>query len=204
MISQAPPYPLPGLMQGPQGLQMMPQQNNYDRDLDMHERARDAHERERDREYNDHMARERRERDLRERDSRERMHREQLPAHQSHVEAIQIHQPSAVGPQVRSAIHGPNGILSNGGPPTQSAQPAGPLYSPHYEQSRLNLPQTQQIMPQQMLPFGNGPGMAHMPVSALSVGLTQGQQPILNVSLYRSSESTTQPLIKSIGRLELP
>lgn len=175
IASQPQNYPLPSLGQAPQG-QQLSQQTNYEREREMQEREREA----RERDYNEQLARDRRDREARDREMRERSHREQIAPHQSHAEPLQIHQPSAVGPQVRSAIHGPNGILSNGGPSGGPIQPTGPMYSPRYEQNRLNLPpQAQQILPQQMLPFGNGPGMPHMPVNALA----QGQQPILNVSI---------------------
>lgn len=166
-------YALPSLGQAGHGQQPL-HQVNYDREREMQER--DARERERD--YNDQMARERRDRETRDREMRDRAHREQVPPHQSHAESLQIHQPSTLGPQVRSAIHGPNGILANGSPPGGAPQATGPMYSPRYEQTRLNLSQAQQILPQQMINFGNGPGMPHVAGGPL----VQGQQPILNVS----------------------
>lgn len=166
-------YALPSLGQAGHGQQPL-HQVNYDREREMQER--DARERERD--YNDQMARERRDRETRDREMRDRAHREQVQPHQSHAESLQIHQPSTLGPQVRSAIHGPNGILANGSPPGGAPQATGPMYSPRYEQTRLNLSQAQQILPQQMINFGNGPGMPHVAGGPL----VQGQQPILNVS----------------------
>ena len=54
-----------------------------------------------------------REREALERDRLERLHQEQQRPVQSHAGSIPIHQP--VANKVQNSIHGPNGLLANGG-----------------------------------------------------------------------------------------
>jgi paired amphipathic helix protein Sin3a len=109
--------------------------------------------------------------------------------HQTHTGAIHIHQPVAVAPQAR-AIHGPNGLLANAAAMTPSAglsaslgAPSGPgniFGGPAQANGTSRMQQPVQPAPQSiMLPFGPLPG-AQPP----QIGISQGQQPILNVSDY--------------------
>lgn len=168
---QGQPYTLPGMNQaGPgQGLMSHPS----------FEREREVREREiREREAFEEQAR--RERDIHDREMHERQQREQGAAHQ---EQLQLHQPVAVGPRMQTAIHGPNGLLASGGPPSASQPPtaqngAMSLFGQHYEGApRGALQQAGQIAQSMITPFA-GPGMPQMPVAPLA----PGQQPILNAS----------------------
>lgn len=146
----------------------------YDRDREIQDvRERDM----REREY-EHQARQR---DARERDMRERGR--DGPPHQGHAEPLLLHQPVAVGPQVRSAIHGLNGLLGSAGPPGGLNGPAPllnsqiPLFGPHFDNGpRGGIPPGGPPPPQNGMPFGGMP-QAAMPA------LGHGQQPILNVRI---------------------
>lgn len=129
-----------------------------------------------------------REAQQRERELHERRQQEQA-AHETHAGSIQLHQPIAVPPQVRT-IHGPNGLLGNSGPmPGANAlAPAiGVSAAPPPIYGNAPVPQSDatprmqhaaQAQTQHLLaPFG-APGMAQ---GQLSLG--QGQQPILNDAL---------------------
>lgn len=183
---QGPGYSLPGISQTLQQPQMHAQaQPNIDREREMRERERE------NREIMDAHAEEMAKRDAeqRERENRERQQHEQA-THENHSGPIQIHQPVAVAPSVRT-IHGPNGLLGNSGPLGGPNVLAASLGAP----SNLNnifggapvqqgdatprmqhsvQPPTQQSM---LMPFG-GPGMQPGPL-----GMGQGQQPILNDAL---------------------
>lgn len=142
------------------------------------EREREARERDiREREFEEQA---RREHEMRERELRERQQREQAAQHQ---DQLQLHQPVAVGPRMQSAIHGPNGLLSSGGPPTAPQPPpaaqngAMALFGPHFDGAQ-RAQQPGQMQPQSLL-FGAAPGMGQMPPAPLA----PGQQPILNVSI---------------------
>lgn len=126
-----------------------------------------------------------REREARERDRQqmERMHREQQEQRpvQSHAGSIPIHQP--VANKVQNSIHGPNGLLSNGGAgPIQQNGPSGS--SSLYGTSAPEQPRSQFIH-QQVAPPSQPPaptfiaGPSPLPAQAQ---LASGQQPILNVS----------------------
>ncbi|KAF2146905.1 uncharacterized protein K452DRAFT_72479 [Aplosporella prunicola CBS 121167] len=122
----------------------------------------------------------------REREMRDRQQHEQAP-HENHAGTIHLHQPVAVGPQVR-AMHGPNGILGNAqqiGPNSLSnslAAPNGPAsifaQGPSQQQGESGARMQHVQGPQGglMVPFG-GPGMQP------SLAMGQGQQPILNDAL---------------------
>lgn len=104
---------------------------------------------------------------------------------QSQAEPIQLHQPVAVGPQMRSAIH--NGVLSHsGGPPQGSSQPplqGAPtgMFSPRFE--RTPQASAQQLPAQSVLPFPS----ANSNLQQVTVpGVTPAQQPILNVNARHS------------------
>jgi len=198
---QGPGYSLPGLSQTLQQPQMHAQtQPNIDREREM--REREMRERERENREMEAHAEEMAKRDAeqRERENRERQQHEQA-THENHSGPIQIHQPVAVAPSVRT-IHGPNGLLGNSGPL------GGPNVLPASLGASSNLnnifggapvqqgdatprmqhsvqPLTQQSM---LMPFG-GPGMQPGPL-----GMGQGQQPILNVSLIDQPGSKIDPI----------
>jgi paired amphipathic helix protein Sin3a len=127
-----------------------------------------------------------REAEQRDRELHERQQREQA-AHQNHSGPIQIHQPVAVAPSTRT-IHGPNGLLGQSGPlngpnplgaPMGGASAAGPMYGSAPVQHEQTTPRMQHaVQPpsqqsQMLMPFTGPPG---------TMGMGQGQQPILNVS----------------------
>jgi paired amphipathic helix protein Sin3a len=122
-------------------------------------------------------------REARERELHERRQQEQA-AHEHHAGAMQLHQPVAVAPPVRT-IHGPNGLLGGSGPmasanslaPSSSGQ--GGLYGGVSSQQAEGTPRMQHASQtaQQLLPPFNSQNMAQN-----QLGLGQGQQPILNVS----------------------
>lgn len=151
-------------------------------------REREQRERDRDREREQQEARDRDrlqlERMQRERErerQQQQQQQEQRPV-QSHAGSIPIHQP--VANKVQNSIHGPNGLLSNGGagPVQQNGPPgsAGNLYGTSApEQTRPSFmhqpaPHTQQ----QAAGFLAGP--SPLPAQAQ---LASGQQPILNDAL---------------------
>lgn len=177
MPPQSAGFPLPGINQGPVG-QTLPPQQVFEREREMQEaREREA----REREY-DHISR--RERDARDREMRDRQQREQ-GQHEAHQEQILLHQPVAVGPQMGRAIHGPNGLLANGGPQSSGIPTPGPsngqvnLFAPHYDGPR-GVVQPAQAPMQNIPPFnGNGPNGHPIPLPTVA----QGQQPILNVRI---------------------
>lgn len=120
-----------------------------------------------------------------EQDMRERQHREQQAAHENHARAMQIHQPVAVPPSVRT-IHGPNGLLGN---PNSAGGSVPPPTSMGAAQALFSTGPILQSDPNSRLQ--QAPQMAQ--VSALNVfaptgapqqngNMNQAQQPILNVS----------------------
>lgn len=189
-------HSLPGI--GPAMQHPSPQSINRERERDS--RERELIERQRQEELA-HREREQRER---EREQLDRQQREQQhhPV-QSHTGSIPLHQP--VANKVPNSIHGPNGLLSNlggnpsNGPPPQSSMqssgggggsggggagggPAG-IFGPqmrHGEGTPGSFMQNPSGPPaQSMLGFGaSGPQ-----ISGNVAALTQGQQPILNVSI---------------------
>lgn len=164
-----------------------------EREIREHEmREREIRERnniEMQRQRDEMMMRER-EREAREREQMERMHQEQQHQQrpvQSHAGSIPIHQP--VASKVQNSIHGPNGLLANGGtgavqhngpgPATSSNLFGGPAQ--HDSQRPSQFMHQQQVVapqPQQAQPFMPGP--SPMPAPAQ---LAHGQQPILNDAL---------------------
>lgn len=122
---------------------------------------------------------------LRERDARDRdqiLQREQQL--QGRSGSMPIHQP--VASKVQNPIHGPNGLLANGGaiPPQQTPTSFGmhnqvsePPRQPTYSHQAPVHPQGQ---PGQ--PIFTGPSQAQ-------AQLPHGQQPILNVSVPPSAET---------------
>ena len=134
------------------------------------------------------MEKAKRDAEQREREIHERQQREQA-ALQNHPAPIQIHQPVAVAPSTRT-VHGPNGLLGQSGP-LAGANPlagqmggpnaAGPLYGNASAQHDQTTPRMQHAVQaptqaQMLMPFTGPPG---------AMGMGQGQQPILNVSLAR-------------------
>ncbi|KAI9699199.1 MAG: Transcriptional regulatory protein sin3 [Bogoriella megaspora] len=180
---QGPGYVLPNITEAVQGRAQGQAEFERDREL----RERELRERERDRQFQEESAMREREQQQRERDLRQQ---EQGLQHQTHAGSIPLHQPHAVAPQIRSAIHGPNGLLANVGPGPASSSAStisasggpgsifsgGPVQQNEGPQ-RMQMTQSQQ---QALMPFAGGPG-----VQAGAVGMGQGQQPILNVGLTR-------------------
>lgn len=197
-----------------------PQYLSRDRDL-QGMRAREMREHEmRERELREREMRERnhiemqrahqeelmmRDREARERERMDRLRSEQQPQQapvQSHAGSIPIHQP--VASKVQNSIHGPNGLLSNGGSGPQQNGPSTSQSSifglqPQHEQQRqppyASQPATQsQQGPQSFL---GGPS----PMSG-QAQLAQGQQPILNVSFFKYRPSNMLTMFP-IGRTQL-
>ncbi|KAF2498321.1 hypothetical protein BU16DRAFT_558387 [Lophium mytilinum] len=181
---QGPGYSLPGISQTLQQPHLHAQnQANLDREREM--RDRDNREREMI-EAQEEAAR--REAEQREREIRERQQQHEA-AIQNHSETMQIHQPVAVAPAVRT-IHGPNGLLGNsatlGGTNVLSASIGaqngpGNVFGGGAVQQGDATPRMQPaVQPQaqssMLMPFG-GPGMPGQ------LGMVQGQQPILNDAL---------------------
>lgn len=134
-----------------------------------------------------------RERDAREREQMERMQREQQQQQQrpvqNHTGSIPIHQP--VASNVKNSVHGPNGLLSNGGSGPGPAQQSGPppssgpnnLFSMHAQapeppRQYMQHQPVQAPAPQPAPAFMGGPS----PMTG-QAQLTHGQQPILNDAL---------------------
>ena len=126
---------------------------------------------------------------IRDRDARERemLHRE--PQLQGHTGAMPLHQP--IPSKVQNTIHGPNGLLANGGagPVPQNApgygmhpQVAESLRQPAFGHQPVAPPQAQ---PAQAMFGGPSPMPAH-------AQLSHGQQPILNVS----ADAARGPLVR--------
>jgi len=186
MPQQSSGYSLPGMGQGPGG-QALPPQQTFEREREIQEtREREAREREYERivrRERDAREREMQEREAREREIRERQQRDQ-GQHESHQEQILLHQPVAVGPQMGRAIHGPNGLLANGGPTSSGLPTPGTsngqlnLFAPHYDGSRGAMQQAQATLQNMPLFNGGGPHNHSIP---LPPAVAQGQQPILNV-----------------------
>lgn len=154
-------------MRGPQHIQS---QSGLDRERDLGE---DREKESLQRHLDEAAARnaEAGEREMLERQQQERAQ------HENHTGPIHLHQPVAVPPQVR-AMHGPNGLLGNaaingpnhlGGP---LGAPSGPgnLFGGNPPQHPGQVQQTL------MVPFGGTQGLQQA-----SLGMGQGQQPILNV-----------------------
>ncbi|KIV86574.1 hypothetical protein PV11_02175 [Exophiala sideris] len=158
-----------------------------EREMREHElRERDMRDRELQRQRDEMMMRER-EREAREREQMERMHQDhqqQRPV-QSHA-SIPIHQP--VASKVQNSIHGPNGLLANGGagsvphtgppPPSANSLFGGPSQHEAQRPSQFMHQQVGGPPPQQGQAFMPGP--SPMPAPAQ---LAHGQQPILNDAL---------------------
>lgn len=157
------------------------------------DRERDSREREMlERQRHEEMAH--REREQREREQREQMERQQREQQhhpvQSHTGSIPIHQP--VASKVPNSIHGPNGLLNNIGasaPPSapQNTMPSaggpGGMYGAqmqHGENAPRPYMQHTQGPPSQPMMGYNSSAPPQIPGNVVS--LTQGQQPILNVS----------------------
>ncbi|KAF2836568.1 hypothetical protein M501DRAFT_996774 [Patellaria atrata CBS 101060] len=133
-----------------------------------------------------------REAEQREREMRQMRDRQQLeqPTHENNVSATHLHQPQAVGPQIR-AMHGPNGLLGNSGSiggSTLSASlgaPSGPgnIFVANNNQqndsgNRVQQQASQQAQHSLLMPFGGATAVPSAPL-----GMGQGQQPILNDAL---------------------
>ena len=203
MQHQPPPqgsaYALPaiGSVQHQQG-QAEADRDRMMRQREMDERLsvqRDAAEREREREREQHRNREAQRaadaRDQYEINERQRRIESQSQPHQNHAGSIPIHQP--VASKVPSTIHGPGGLLSGmgggGGPvPSTASMTASNGPSGGFGPPSAN---SGQPRPMQQNPLQNQlPQHRLMQAPGAMTGLTQGQQPILNVSnLAREHEA---------------
>lgn len=167
-------------------------------------REREMRERQR---HQEEMAQ--REREQQDRESRERQHRESLPQ-QNHAGAIPIHQP--VASKVSTAIHAPGGLLSSIGT-GPGPNPSGGLAHSTGSVAIFGTPlqagdgsgRSLQALPSQTsqnqpFPFGGNHGVH--PLSGGGQGLTQGQQPILNVGTVSCCTNLVSDL-RSSGCLEL-
>jgi paired amphipathic helix protein Sin3a len=129
----------------------------------------------------------------REREMRERQQHEQA-AHENNSAPMQIHQPVAVAPSIRT-VHGPNGLLGQsgplGGPPMSGPNGPNPLFgmaTVQPPQQTETTPRMQHAVPppapqRDLLMPIPVPGSAAAIAVGQAVGLTQGQQPILNDAL---------------------
>ena len=190
---QGPPYSLPGISQSLQQQQAhmsSSEQASAERERELRERETREREIMESHILQQHAAQQeeniKREAEQRDRELHERQQREQA-AHQSHSGPIQIHQPVAVAPSTRT-IHGPNGLLGQAGPlggpnnlgaPMGGANATGHMYGNAPVQHEQTTPRMQHAVqpppqPQMLMPFAGPPG---------SMGMGQGQQPILNDAL---------------------
>jgi paired amphipathic helix protein Sin3a len=189
------PYSLPGLsqtLQQPHG--PAPNQAKIDRERELRERETREREMMESHVAQQHAAQQeellKREADQREREAREQQQQESA-THENHSAPIQIHQPVAVAPSIRT-VHGPNGLLGQSGPlggPAMTTpnvpnnifggaavQPVQPVpqgeTTPRMQHAVQPPPQ-----PSMLMPFSGPQGAA----AAMAMG--QGQQPILNDAL---------------------
>lgn len=192
-------YALPALGQAMQ--QQSPQSiMNAERERDYREQdLRELDNRERQRQQEAMLQREHEIERERERELREQQQREQhQPPHENHTGSIPLQQP--VASRIPSTLHGPNGILSHLGAGAGPNPPSAPLGAPSgpgnvFGNNMQPAPEAaprpflqqpgQNIPPQQLLGF-NGTGPSQQLQGGMAA-LSQGQQPILNVS---SSVST--------------
>ena len=194
--TQGPSFPLPTLNAS------MQQQHSPQAVAPIDREREREHEREREQQRQQEILRQRlREQEIiaeqqYEMEMQEQHHLEQRHSPQeNHTGSIPLQQP--VASRVPATLHGPNGILNDqhlgAGPQNpQSAAlgaPAGPgsFFSNGVQTGNENTvrPLLQQpaqpIPPQHLLSFGNG--MATQQIPANISALSQGQQPILNVSI---------------------
>ncbi len=189
-----PPFSLPAISQTLQQQQQLGASDQANADRERELRERETREREMMESHAlQHAAQQeemaKREAEQRDRELHERQQREQA-ALQNHSAPIQIHQPVAVAPSTRT-VHGPNGLLGQagplGGPNTLAPSMGGPnnaapMYGnaqPQHDQStqRMQHPVQPTSQAQMLIPFSGPPG---------AMGMGQGQQPILNVSVQRN------------------
>ena len=179
--AQGPGYALPNINEAVQGRTQGQSEFEREREREMRDQRREW-----DRQYQE----EREQEQQREREARDRQAQEPGPQHQTHAGSIPLHQPHAVAPQIRSAIHGPNGLLASVGPgpgptsqaPSNLGAPTGPgnIFAGGPVQQADGPPRVQMSQSQQqaLMPFATGPGP-----QPGAVGIGQGQQPILNDAL---------------------
>jgi paired amphipathic helix protein Sin3a len=128
-----------------------------------------------------------REREAQERERLDRIHQEQQQRPvQSHAGSIPIHQP--VASKIQNSIHGPNGLLANGGTGAVPHNGPGPSVSSGlFGGAGQHEPQRpSQYLHQQVPVSAPQPGPAFMPgPSPMSAPaqMAHGQQPILNDAL---------------------
>ena len=156
------------------------------REIEMRERERTNLEMQH-RQRDEMMMRER-EREAQERERLDRLHQEQQQQRpvQSHAGSIPIHQP--VASKVQNSIHGPNGLLANGGAGAGQHNGPGPSVSSGlFGGTGQHEPQRQpQYLHQQGPVPAPQPGPTFMPGPSPMPAPTQmahGQQPILNDAL---------------------
>ncbi|ETI24167.1 hypothetical protein G647_03536 [Cladophialophora carrionii CBS 160.54] len=192
-----PPQPQGHPMGRPMGHpipQHSPQYLGRDREIrELREREMREHEmRERERSSLEMQQRQRdemimREREAQERDRLDRLHQEQQQRPvQSHAGSIPIHQP--VANKVQNSIHGPNGLLANGG--AGAIPQNGPGHSVNNGlfggAGQHDAQRQPQYLHQQAQPPAPQPGQTFMPgPSPMSAPaqMAHGQQPILNDAL---------------------
>lgn len=182
--TQPPPTSLAGAGQLPHPAAQSPQYLNREREL-REIREREMRELER-REQEMLLQRQRDELIMREREAeRLQLEAQQQRPVQSHAGSIPIHQP--VASKISNSIHGPNGLLANGGAGVAAHNAPGAggpgLFggAPQQEPQRQPLyPHQQPAAPaqQQAQPFMPGPSPMQAPAQ-----LAHGQQPILNDAL---------------------
>jgi paired amphipathic helix protein Sin3a len=147
---------------------------------------RDAAEREREREREQHRNREaHRAAEVRDYELNERQRRieSRNQPHQNHAGSIPIHQP--VASKVPSTIHGPGGLLSGMGGGAGPVPSTAPMTGSNGPGGGFGPPTTNNGNPRPMQHHPPPTQHTHyrpMPAPGAMTGLTQGQQPILNVS----------------------
>ena len=149
---------------------------------------------------------------------REQQQRDQHQStHETHTGSIPLQQP--VASRVPATLHGPNGILANLGAGAGPNPPSAPLGAPSGPANvfangippadesppRAFIQQAQQAQqnmpPQQLLGFSNAATPQQLPNGMAA--LSQGQQPILNVSIpFMKCLVRARPLTKLL--LEIP
>lgn len=135
---------------------------------------------------------------------------------ENHIGAIPIQQP--VASRIPASLHGPNGILndqhSGSTAQAQASASLGALSGPgNVFTNGLQAANdgalrpfaqqaTQPVPPHQLLGFSNAVTPQQLPagVAALSQGLSQGQQPILNVGAPRPALDWSLPNIRCSGK----
>ncbi|KAJ9604571.1 Transcriptional regulatory protein sin3 [Cladophialophora chaetospira] len=158
-----------------------------ERDLREHEmRERERNNLEMQQRQRDEMIMREREREALERERIERLHQEQQRPVQSHAGSIPIHQP--VANKVQNSIHGPNGLLANGGAGAIQQNGPGPsvssgLFGGAGQHDSQRQPQYLHQQPPAPAPQSNQTFMPGPSPMTAPAQMAHGQQPILNDAL---------------------